>query len=180
MWSKTKRLIVLPLLVVALLVGGTTGIALADDEASSSPKATFLETAAASLGITTEELQAAISEARSYVQNLAPEDRAEAFKAKVAEILGIEYGALQGAIDQTKAQIQEQFAARKAEMQGQFEARKAEMQERIEARKAKILELLAAHTELQEQFEARKAEMQEKQQQRQQQRPGHHGNGPNQ
>jgi len=102
MWSK-KRFIVIPLLVTVLLFGGTAGIALADNEAEDTPRTTFVEMIADFLGITSEQLQSAFSEARDQMRELVPEDRnAEQFKDILAGILnteyGIEYEALEAAI----------------------------------------------------------------------------------
>ena len=111
MWSK-KRFVVISLLVAVLLFGGTAGIALADDEVEDTPRTTFVEMVADLLGITSEELQSAFSEARDQMQELPPEDRnAEQFKDILAEILNTEYGiayeALESAITQVKEAMHE-------------------------------------------------------------------------
>jgi len=141
MWSKTKRRIILPLLGIVLLVGGTfgtVGIAMAADGPIATPKVTFIERVA-------------------DAQDIDGESRMEAFKAELDEILHLKYGVaeditIQSVIDQIKTALQERFQARKAEMKEQLEGRRAEMQERLQTCK----------TEMKALFEAKRAQMQER------------------
>ena len=154
MWNKTRKLIIIPLLLVVLLFVSTSGIALADDEPNNGPRAGFLEMVAGSLGITPEQLRAVYSEARDAMDPDNP-DR-EAFKDKVEELLnaqyGIAYGALQTAIDEARAQIKVQMGEKRAVLQQKFADRKVKMQQKMEVRRAKIQEWLAAHPDMQDKF----------------------------
>ncbi|MCD6568489.1 MAG: hypothetical protein J7K94_07140 [Dehalococcoidia bacterium] len=160
MWSKTKRRIILPLLGIVLLVGGTfgtVGIAMAADGPIATPKVTFIERVADALGIEAADLKDAFAQVRDSVQDIDGESRMEAFKAELDEILHLKYGVaeditIQSVIDQIKTALQERFQARKAEMKEQLEGRRAEMQERLQTCK----------TEMKALFEAKRAQMQER------------------
>ena len=177
MWSK-KRFILIPLIVAVMLFGGTAGIALADEEAEDTPRATFVEMVAELLGLTTEELQDAFCEAREQMQELDPEDRnAEQFKEILAEILntwyGVEYGTLEGAIADAREAIHEQLEAQGAQIQERVQARRADLQEQLGARREQLRQRLEAHSseqeewlearreQLRQQLEARRAELHE-------------------
>jgi len=167
MLNRTRKLIVIPLLLVVLLFVSVPGIALADDggaDGTDGPRINFFEVVAESLGITEEQLRAVFSEAKDAMDPENP-DR-EAFKAKVEELLntqyGIEPGTLQTVMDEARAQIKEQIGEQRAILKENFAERKAVMQENFEAKRAKIQEWLAAHPEMQEKFEARQEAMKEK------------------
>jgi hypothetical protein len=164
MLSRTIRFIITPLLLAAFLIGGTTGIALADNEAGGGNRTSFFEAVADYLGITAEQLREVYKEARSAMDPENPDY--EAFKAEVEDILneqyGIEYGALQEAIDEAKAQLRENIEARKAEWQEKQEALRAEWQERHRARIAALQEKLGDRWEtIQEKLQNRQQNMQE-------------------
>jgi len=193
MSSKIKRFVIMPLLLATLLVGGTAGVVMADEEVEATaetPRASFMEIVAGNLGVTVDELRDAMCEARETVQDIEDrEARYEEFKAVVSELLGLDEGAFQEAIDQAKetikerieqnrnrireqneerkAEMREQLEARKAEMQGQLEQRRTQMREQLEERKAEMQEQLEQRrTRMREQLEERKAEMQEQIQER--------------
>ena len=156
MFSRTKRFILVPILVAMLLVVGTTGTVLADDEESESPRMAFIGVVADALGIEASELQIIYSEAREAVQEVPIEERAEAFKAAVADALDITVDELQYAIDEAKedmrarirnrttnmseqleyirAELRIRYAARMQNMQGQLEERGINLRERIQSR----------------------------------------------
>jgi len=163
MWSKTKRRIIMPLLGIVLLVGGTfgtVGIVMAADGPITTPKVTFIERVADALGIEVSDLKDAFAQARDNVQDINGESRLEAFRAELNEILHSEYGVaeditVQTIIDQIKTELQERFQARKTEMKGQLEARRAEMQALFETRRTQLQERLqTCKTEMQAQHEA--------------------------
>jgi len=169
MWSKTKRRIIMPLLGIVLLVGGTfgtVGIVMAADEPITTPKVTFIERVADALGIEVSDLKDAFAQARDNVQDINEESRLEVFRAELNEILHSEYGVaeditVQTIIDQIKAELQERLQARKTEMKGQLEARRAEMQALFETRRTQLQERLQAHKmELREWLQTCKTEMQ--------------------
>ncbi len=174
MWSRTKRLIILPLLVALLLAGGTGGVVLADNGTDNGPRVTFLDMVAEYLSdiaeeeITTEELQEAFSDARDYMQDLAPEDRdRESFKALVAEYLSditkeeITTENLEEAINYAR----DQMKARASELKERFQARwheRAKWQEQCEVRLERLRDRLGDRWEnIRERLEARRAEWRE-------------------
>ncbi|MFC1913520.1 hypothetical protein ACFLX7_04970 [Chloroflexota bacterium] len=156
MFSKTKRFILVPILVVMLLVVGTTGAVLANDEEGESPRISFIGVVADALGVEASELQNIYTEAREAVQEVPIEERAEAFKAAVADALDITVDELQYAIDEAtedmrarirnrtttmseqletiRAQLRTRYAARMQNMQGQLEERGINLRERIQSR----------------------------------------------
>ena len=167
MWNK-KRVLIIPLLVAVLLFGSTAGIALADEEAEDTPRITFVEMVADSLGLTPEQLQSAFSEARTQMQELDPEERnAEQFKVVLAAILerdyGLDYDALEEAIAEAREAMREQLEAYRAQIQERLQARKAELQEQLEARREQVRQRLEAHNaEQQEWLEARREQLQQR------------------
>ena len=198
MLSKAKRFIVVSVLLATLLVGGTAGIAMADDgtsEAGSGNRPNLQGMVSEYLGISVEELQSASTEAHNVVREQDIEDleeRREGFHEAINSILyewyGIEEGTLAEALEAVKETIheniearkegmREQLEARKAEMRTQLEARKAEMREQLEARKIDLQEKIAARkAEMQAKRETRKAEMQVQHTERQAQRQENHSN----
>ena len=144
MLGRMKRLVVMPLLVAVLMIGSFSAVAMADDGPENGFGATFLEMVADSLGVSTEDLQDAFSQARS---EMSPEDRdPEEFQALVEQILVDDYGYdidpgdLQDAIDEAKAELKEQMEGRRAELQEKYQERWNEFREWMEDQQGEMLE----------------------------------------
>ena len=138
-------------LLATMLVGGTAGIALADeavDETTNTPRVTFQERVAEILGIPVEDLQSAMTQARAE-----GEEQREAREAER---------------EARRAEMKAQREAARAEKKEQREAARAEKKAQHEANKAgKIAQREAGKAEKVAHHEARKAEGQEQRAERQ-------------
>ena len=110
MW-RSKKFIVITLLVAVVLVGGISGIVLASDtrdECNHQSRTTLLERVAEKLGIDKQELTDAFAEARSELRAENPEGwQRRAPMAGVAETLGVEPQALQDAFAQARSEMRD-------------------------------------------------------------------------
>ena len=200
MLKRFTKYILMPVFIVSLVIGGTTGIAMADeevDETDSPPVGTMKDLVAEYLGITVEELQSALVEARDVVREMDiedPQERRDAFQDEVNRVLTEWYDigeltwedaiesareSMQGAVAARHREMREQLEMRRTQMRGLLAARKAEMNELLEARRLELHDLLEARrTQMREQLAASKAAMQELHTGWQEEHPGN-GNGHN-
>jgi hypothetical protein len=100
MW-RSKKFIVVALLATVLVVGGISGVALAQENGDDGQPKMLLARVAEKLGVELEVLRGYFAEARSEMR----EERTDALMAKVAGILGIDPDALKAAFVEARSEI---------------------------------------------------------------------------
>ncbi len=180
MLSKIKRFIVMPVLLATILVGGTAGVIMADEETDTNntpPQVTLQELVARYLQVSLEDLRSALREARELVKDIEdPQEARREFGVIINRILINKYDAamtwqeaLEAAkeaykrlMQQNKEQRKENIRNQQNEMRERLQAQKTEMRQQLEARKIEMKEQLENRkAQMRSQLQLRKEQMQQ-------------------